>query len=319
MKRKIGLSLIFTSLIALSSCGTIFSSEVTLYIHPDNGEPVRELKVKIGFSIKDIETPVRLNSTFDKWYSDINLREEYDRAFIVEEMHLYAAYQLDTVRTRALIDQTAMKAFVTVEAHNTPNYLGANTSIAQGSGVIFHQDEEGYYVLTNNHVTVKPQNGTSYSQALYIYDYDHLIPYTATKIHELNTYDLAIVRFQSVRDYHLIPFSPEPLYANRDVVAIGTPLGVYNQVTYGKTLGYGEVDLEDEAYLSDVNFPVIVHDAEIDHGSSGGPLLNYRLDLVGINFASGTDELANNVSVAIPMDNIYDYFDIVGGRFSDLT
>lgn len=308
-----------TLLLTLTSCGTIFNDEVTLYLHLDNGEPTEEIKVKIGYAVKNIEIPTRNNSTFNKWYSDINLLEEYDRAFIVDNTHLFAGYNLDVNAVRHQIESTTIRSFVTVETHNTPTYLGATTSIAQGSGVIFHQDEKSFYVLTNNHVTVKPQNGTNYSQAFYVYDYDHLYAYSAQRIHELNTYDLAIIEFQSLKNYHIAPFSDETTYAGRDVVAIGTPLGVYNQITYGKTKGYGEVELEDAKYLSNVTFPVLVHSAKIDHGSSGGPLFNYNLDLIGINFASGTDESLNNISVAIQMEKILEYLDIVGGMFSDFA
>ncbi len=319
MKKNRRVTLLLVALSLLTACGDIFSSEVTVYLHLENGEATQTHKVPIGYPIKDFTTPTRINSMFSAWYYDINMTEVVDEVWISKPTHLYASYDLNQIVIEDLIETETIRAFVTVEVYNTKStILGTELSVAQGSGVIFHQDEDGFYVLTNNHVTVKPQPG-EYLQEFFILDYEHRLRYDAVRIHQLNTYDLAILRFESPKDYHVVDFSYAPLYGGRDVIAIGTPMGVYNQITFGKTLGYAEVELQDATYLSDVKFPVIVHSAEIDHGSSGGPLFDHQLELVGINFASGENSDPNNVSVAIPVDKIFAYFDEVGGQFSDIT
>lgn len=35
---------------------------------------------------------------------------------------------------------------------------------------------------------------------------------------------------------------------------------------------------------------IIMHNAYVANGSSGGPLLNYKMEIVGINFASVSDD-----------------------------
>jgi len=319
MNKKVAVSLFFTGILSLTSCGLLLDNEVNVYLHFDNGEPSETLKVPVGYNVKKLGIPLRENSIFNKWYSDINLMTEFNRAFITEPTHLFAGYNLDVLRVAEIIRTSTLSSVVTIEAYNTPNYFGANTKVAQGSGVIFHEEDNYYYALTNNHVTVKPQDSIyGYNQVIYVLDSDHQMMFLAEKVHELNTYDLAIVRFKSVKDYLVAPFTYDPNYSGRDVIAIGTPQGHFNTVTYGKTLGFGEIDLGEDKYLSDVKFPVLVHDAEIDHGSSGGPLFNYKLEIAGINFASGSSD-NKQISVAIQTEKIFEYFDLVGGIFSDIT
>jgi len=320
MNKRIFFTLSAILVLTLGSCGLAVPTEINVYLHLDNGESVKTLRVPLGYAVTKIEGPKRENSEFEKWYKDINLTTEFNHAWLTEPTHLYAGYNLNKIKVAELINQTTLSSVVTIEVYNTPNYFGAQTGIAQGSGVIFHEDADGYYALTNNHVTVKPQKDDyDYNQIFYVLDSDHKIKFLAERIHQLNTYDLAIIRFKSIKDYHVAPFSYLPVYAGRDVIAIGSPLGVYNQITYGKTLGSGEVELGDEPYLSNVRFPVLVHNAEIDHGSSGGPLFNHKLQVAGINFASGNNGNGQNVSVSIPTAKVFEYFQIVGGIFSDIT
>lgn len=301
----------------LVGCGDITDNRIMIFLHLDNGQQPLKVDIKPGTLLSDLEIPTRVNSVFDKWYKDVDLQEEYPTLKIYNPIQLYAGYKLDQPGVENLIYADILESVVTVEVHNQV-LLETTKMIAQGSGVIFHRDGGYYYALTNNHVTVEPQE-YDVAQTIFIYDDDQNIAYPAEKIHELNDYDLAIVKFYSPETYNIPHISLDPLHLNRDVVAIGTPEGAYNTITYGKTRAFGTVSVSDQPYLSNVEFPVIVHSAEINHGSSGGPLFDYKFDIVGINFASGESDSDGPLSVAIPSEKIIEYFEIVGGIFSDYS
>jgi serine protease Do len=86
------------------------------------------------------------------------------------------------------------------------------------------------------------------------------------------------------------------------VLAIGNPLGLGQTVTMGivsaknRVLGekLGDVDPRFEDFIQT--------DAAINQGNSGGPLFNFRGEVIGINSAIINPGVAMNVGFAIPID-----------------
>ncbi|HVZ72227.1 MAG TPA: trypsin-like peptidase domain-containing protein [Polyangia bacterium] len=86
------------------------------------------------------------------------------------------------------------------------------------------------------------------------------------------------------------------------VLAIGNPLGLGQTVTMGivsaknRTLGekVGDVDPRYEDFIQT--------DAAINQGNSGGPLFNFRGEVIGINSAIINPGVAMNVGFAIPIN-----------------
>ena len=56
--------------------------------------------------------------------------------------------------------------------------------------------------------------------------------------------------------------------------------------------------------MSNVRFDVMTHTAYINHGSSGGPLLNSELKVVGVNFAGS--ETAEK-GCAVPAEKVAEF------------
>jgi serine protease DegS len=82
------------------------------------------------------------------------------------------------------------------------------------------------------------------------------------------------------------------------VLAIGTPLGLSQTVTHGIVSALGRAQLGVAAYE---NF--IQTDAAINVGNSGGALVDFRGELIGINTAVlGKNLGAEGIGVAIPVD-----------------
>lgn len=150
--------------------------------------------------------------------------------------------------------------------------------VCTGSGIMIGKDG---YILTNHHVAGK---GVSYSVRIEddetIYETDELIKYNHFQ-------DLAILRID--RELKPIPLyrGEKPLVRGQKVVAIGSPLGLFNSVSDGIISGFrtiGEVDM-------------IQFTAPISSGSSGGAVLNMQGEIIGISTA-GYDS-GQNINLAV--------------------
>ena len=91
----------------------------------------------------------------------------------------------------------------------------------------------------------------------------------------------------------------DDLIVGETVIAIGNPLGFANTVTTGVISAVGRT-LE---FRGGVKYTGLIQtDAPINHGNSGGPLLNIKGELIGINTAIRAD--AANIGFAIPVDTL---------------
>lgn len=155
--------------------------------------------------------------------------------------------------------------------------------IGTGSGIMIGS---GGYILTNSHVAA---GGSFYSIRIEedetVYSTDELI-----KCHSV--LDLAVLRIERA-------LRPLPIYNGRKklvrgqkVVAIGSPLGLFNSVSDGIISGFRKIDGVD----------MIQFTAPTSHGSSGGALLNMYGEVIGISTA-GFDN-AQNINLAVGYESI---------------
>lgn len=152
------------------------------------------------------------------------------------------------------------------------------------SGVVIAPDG---YVLTNNHVvegaesvTVEFRDGTAHE---------------ATIVGQDPPTDLAAVRVNaSGLAYATIGDSSE-LRAGQFVIAIGNPLGFESTVSTGVVSSLGRALRSLDGRLIE---NIIQHTAPLNPGSSGGPLVNSRGQVVGINTA--IIAMAQGIGFAIP-------------------
>ena len=154
------------------------------------------------------------------------------------------------------------------------------TSISSGSGTIIKEDQNYYYVLTNNHVIYSLGNRVSY----YIYDYLNHEYSGATILFSNPNYDMALLRFSKGENELLVtPFSLNDANIKENVIVIGQPLGQRNTVTFGEVLSYGKVDCDNcNVNESNINYDCVFYDAMTFNGNSGGMILNYQYELVGV-------------------------------------
>lgn len=315
MKRILSLTLVLILILtALAGCGLLGGGEsgITCNVNFYVGDTLyMTKKVNMGSTVSMPEAPEKANEIFLGWYTDGLFTSEYDFSRpVIYDTNLYALYTIDAVALTNRITQEIMRSVVTVKTkcYNTGPFGTETTSYtSQGSGVIIDISGGWAYVLTNWHV-VEHEEGYKYREITVedLYGKSHSADIYKNKSIDVaaisEEYDLALLCFRySEGDLIEIGISSDPNIGDH-VVSIGTPGGQKNSITYGKALRYSKINAEDDT--TKVNFDIIVHDAPIDHGSSGGPLLNTDCQLVGINFAGyGGGEYG----CAIPMSKINEF------------
>ncbi|MBU1144695.1 MAG: S1C family serine protease [Firmicutes bacterium] len=163
-----------------------------------------------------------------------------------------------------------------------------------GSGVIFLEDETYYYALTNHHVI----DNDIYDATYQIKAFEDSDESEAILVCFDESLDLAVVKFlkNDRQDIHLMDISTR-LYTKFTegelVLAVGNPLSVLNNVTFGEFRGMETIENAD--------FKVILHNASIHEGSSGGALVDVDGNLLGLNTwgYSTTDEYSFSVPIYI--------------------
>ncbi len=168
-------------------------------------------------------------------------------------------------------------------------------SQAAGTGVII--DSSGY-ILTNKHVV--PEGITNLG--IVTYDGNEYQNVQVVGRDPLN--DLAIIKVSDPKDFVAAKLGDsDSVRVGHKVIAIGNALGQFqNTVTSGIISGIGRpVEASDEAgSLTEQLTNLFQTDAAINSGNSGGPLINYNGEVVGINTAVAAD--AQNIGFAIPIN-----------------
>lgn len=155
-----------------------------------------------------------------------------------------------------------------------------------GSGFIIRADG---LIVTNQHVV---ENGTDIEVQLYDGG-----KYAAKVLGQDPIGDVALLRIEVDEPLPVAPFgSSSDLQVGEFVVAIGSPFGFEHTTTFGIVSGKRRQLLH-----SGVVGGFIQTDASINTGNSGGPLVNMRGEVIGINTVTvGRGELG----FAIPIDAV---------------
>jgi len=174
----------------------------------------------------------------------------------------------------------------------SPSGGGAQT--ATGSGVII---SDTGYIVTNNHVV----QGTSRLEVIFADGTRS----AATLVGSDPFADIAVVKAASPVPSVATWGDSTALAPGDTVIAIGSPLGDFtNTVTAGIVSATGRSLDASPGYRIE---NLIQTDAAINHGNSGGPLVNLEGQVVGINTlvvrGSGSGDAAEGLGFAIESDN----------------
>jgi len=156
-----------------------------------------------------------------------------------------------------------------------------------GSGFVINEDG---YVLTNNHVVkdatdikVKLSDGRELEAKIVGRD-------AGT--------DVALIKLQNVKGK--LPTvalgDSDSLDQGDFVVAIGSPLGFRESVTFGI------ISAKDRTLTGSPFDDFLQTDAAINQGNSGGPLFNMKGEVVGINTAIISPQIGSGIGFAVPIN-----------------
>ena len=177
---------------------------------------------------------------------------------------------------------------------NQPSPTGGEQQASgQGSGFVF--DAEGH-IVTNHHVVDGAQ-----SVSVRFWDGS---THDATVVGSDPSTDLAVIKVDAPADV-LIPLAlgdSGSLSVGETVVALGSPFGLEG------TLTSGIVSALNREMTSPNNFTIsnsIQTDAAINHGNSGGPLLNAAGEVVGVNTQIKSDSGGSDgIGFAVPSSTV---------------
>jgi putative serine protease PepD len=182
---------------------------------------------------------------------------------------------------------------VTSSGQATPFGDGQGSQQAQGSGFVY--DTQGH-VITNEHVvdgaqsiSVRFANGKSYSAKVVGSD-----PST----------DIAVLDVEAPTS-ELKPLTladSSAVEVGDPVIAIGSPFGLEQTVTTGIVSAlHRQITAPNNFTIDDA----IQTDAAINHGNSGGPLLDLDGKVIGVNSQIESDSGGNDgIGFAVPSDTV---------------
>ncbi len=163
-----------------------------------------------------------------------------------------------------------------------------------GGGTGFIISEHGI-ILTNRHVV-------SDEQADYMVFTNDGNSFSAEVLARDPVQDLAVLKIEGSGFPVVSLGDSSDLRIGQTAIAIGNALGEFrNTVSVGVISGLGRRVVATDGVVAEVLEDVIQTDAGINRGNSGGPLIDLRGNVIGINTAMAVG--AQNIGFAIPVNN----------------
>lgn len=269
------------SLVGCSSLGSLFGSTTTTL----------ETETNAG-GLSDSELASLVQTIYDQVISQVSqatYQEIYDA--VISDVEAKIADGTITVSS-----DSVQEAVLNILSQVQQSVVGVTNvdGSSLGSGVVFQQIGEVYYLVTNYHVVeggshfqIEFSNGESVDATLLGYD---------------SEVDIAVLSFRNDTDSVSITVASlgdsDALSEGTFVIAVGNPEGYdyYGSVTFGIVSGV------DRVVDSDYFIGYIQHDAAINGGNSGGALFDLNGRVVGINTLKFSDTAIEGMGFAVPIN-----------------
>jgi len=196
------------------------------------------------------------------------------------------------------IDNSVVSINTTVQQVGYFNQV--QTGQGAGSGIVFKEDSDCIYIVTNYHVIDQATNCTV--------SFDDKTQITANYVGGDQNADIAVIKVKKsdlsqagVTDYKLATFAKSSDVSVGDpVVAVGNAYGEGKSATFGIVSAVGRTITDDGGQTINV----IQTDAAINPGNSGGALVESDGDVIGITSAKLVSNGVEGMGYAIPSDNV---------------
>ncbi|CAM9644684.1 unnamed protein product [Ascophyllum nodosum] len=178
-----------------------------------------------------------------------------------------------------------------VSISSTRSLDGIGPPTGTGSGFFFTTDG---YLITNDHVAATAAPGGLKAKLTDGREF------AATVVGTDPATDIAILRLNTGGGVPTAPMGDSlKLRVGQVAIAIGNPLGFESTVSTGVVSGLGRSLRSQSGRLID---NVIQTDVPLNPGNSGGPLVNSRGEVIGVNTAIIAG--AQNISFSVPMHSV---------------
>ena len=196
-----------------------------------------------------------------------------------------------------VVDFTELpNALVRLEVKSTKAELSDNFELEiyeyDGTGSGFFISSDGY-IVTNNHVV-------SGAVTIDVYTQYRSIPYSAQLIGLSECDDLAILKID-IADVHYLTLSDSEPILGEEILAAGFPLGDV-EVTFLDGI-VSKKQTDGSTTWASVEY-AFEHTAEILPGSSGGPIVNSQVEVIGIAYAGNEDRQEFGIPIVLVEETI---------------
>lgn len=223
--------------------------------------------IYIAFILVDLRTELQLTREFQ---GQLEEQINENQAAMQEQINQIGDSLIVTKKSLgdeiSEIKASASTDFSGIIADVLPSVVSIGTDVSQGSGFIISKDG---YVITNAHVL----EGARYAKVLRYETNEWII---TEPIGYDKTFDVAVLKIPSGKFDYLEFGDSNNLKVGEKAIALGNPLGLSFSVTEGIISALNRVG------PNGINSYIQI-DVPLNRGNSGGPLINKKGEVIGIN------------------------------------
>ena len=223
----------------------------------------------------------------------------------LKEMKAASAKLAEAVATAALPAMVQLNGTTTVKSSSYFGYGQSYEATSSGTGIIVGKSDTELLIVTNAHVVDNIDNlkcvfsdGTSASCSVKGSKSDQDIAVAAVSLSDISSDTASNIAIAELED-------SSDIKVGQQVVAIGNALGE------GQSVTTGIISAKDRSItVNNVTFTgLLMTDAAINSGNSGGALLNSEGKVIAINFAKTSSDGVEGMAYSIPVSNVKDIID----------
>ena len=226
---------------------------------------------------------------------------------LTEDTNLSASGKMDAeaVATAALPAMVQLNGTTTGKSSSYFGYGQSYEATSSGTGIIVGKSDTELLIVTNAHVVDNIDNlkcvfsdGTSASCSVKGSKSDQDIAVAAVSLSDISSDTASNIAIAELED-------SSDIKVGQQVVAIGNALGE------GQSVTTGIISAKDRSItVNNVTFTgLLMTDAAINSGNSGGALLNSEGKVIAINFAKTSSDGVEGMAYSIPVSNVKDIID----------